>query len=198
MRLCDFLIRNKIGLATINLACSFLHLSQLKLNSNVPEDELLLIADAINSDHFKEWFIAKLKIENIEINNAQKLVAGLYIDNVKYNDLEIERITNALVFLIGRKTMPRVVEGKIKMILGNENSNPLERIIAVRKVFLEYKKELEQERERIRKEKEEKYRLIEKKRSDRENYVDLSFDPDSEEAVMRALSNGYGDVYGFD
>lgn len=197
MRTGIYIKERNIGTGTLALLCSFLNINEPTLNSKLSEEKISLFDKTIDSDDFLEWFLIKLKIAKLEDDRVEGLIKFLRHDStIEIDDLLAERILNALKFKINKF---RYSTGNTKILLaiiGKEVSQ-LEKIKELKETVLFAKPIILKQPERkikIPKSPIRKY-SIRYDIGDREN--NSSYDSDSEEAIMWAIQNGYGDLYGF-
>lgn len=193
MRARFFLRKHNIGLHTLQLACRFLNLSIVQVNSQLSDEKIRLLETTLNSDKFEKWVILKKQIEAIEAPDRLSVIVFLNPNSKEIIDtLLAERLLNALSTEISLKRYSEESIEKIQSVMQSKLTL-FEKIYELKKIypfqFTNYRPSTEQE---------EYNETLELANTDRRRKkYDKRDDLDSEEVIMRAIGNGDGDLFGF-
>lgn len=121
MRANNYINERKITLSILNLVCEYLYVNELKINSKISDEHLILFNETLESKTFKEWFQSKIGFHrSVDFRNANKLISLLnYNSSTEINETTGLRIINSLKYFIkigrlsGNKTpINTIIESK--------------------------------------------------------------------------------------
>lgn len=192
MRVAKFLNGKNISLATLNLACTFLNLNELEISTNISDEKANLLESTINSSAFDRWLILKLQIDEIE---KKSRISALYYLKKSSREVESETLAERIV---------HVVECEIRSIrYSNSAKVGVSKVLQSDLTYIEKVKLLKSQFPFALSKPQFNHLHKRRKKSELGGFadsdsgkIDLSLDPNSEEAIMNALKTGDGDSYG--
>jgi len=124
MRVSKFIISRNISIKRLNHICDYLFLPEVRINSKASKEIIRLWDLALNDNLFSEWLNTKVKFENIQLKNANRIVKELKeVSNIEsYNMEHCERIVNSYLFLIKNDKYPTKDVEKLSEIIDSEKS----------------------------------------------------------------------------